>query len=182
MQGRGLSAAAMANSSTASRSPAASAWWASRARSRSALGHIAQCRENAGVEQPATQRRDGREDGFAGQFMAEGEPITGSPQHATSNTLVGFVQDRAGDSQQEVRLDGRADYRRYVEDRARLGREASSAGEDGIADGGGYGLAPLASTSVTKNGLPPVSRWRWRCLGRCPPPAGAPPLPTTDGQ
>ena len=102
---------------------------------------FAQRRQDAGVEEPAAERRDGRQDGLASQLMAEGQPVAGSPQQATGDALVGFVEDRTGDGQQEVRVDRRADHGRDVEDRPRLGREARRAGQHGITDRGRHGLA-----------------------------------------
>ena len=71
------------------------------------LRRFAQGRQNAGVEQPAAGRRDGRQDRLARQLMAEGQPIAGAPQQAAGDALVGFVEDRAGDGQQEVQVDRR---------------------------------------------------------------------------
>ena len=102
------------------------------------LGRLTQRREDPGVEEPAAQGRDGAQDGFAGQVMAEGQAIVGSPQQATGDALVGFVEDGSGDAQQEVRLDGRANNGRHIQDRAGLRREARRAGEDGVPHGSRY--------------------------------------------
>ena len=147
------------------------------------LGRFAQRRQHAGVEEPAAQRRDGRQDGFASQFMAEGKPVVGSPQQAAGDALVGFVEDRTGNGQQEVRVDRRANHGRDVEDRPRLGREAGGAGKDRIADRGRHGLAlggeGLGQKERVAPGKPVEGRRR---LGRCPRPVAAQPLPTTGGR
>jgi hypothetical protein len=95
---------------------------------------LAQCCKDASMEEPTTERRDGRQDSFTSQFVAEGQAISGSPQETTSDALIGFVEDRASNSQQETWLDCRTDHGCHVEDCARFGREASGAGQHGITD------------------------------------------------
>jgi len=105
------------------------------------LRRLAQRLKNAGMEEATAQRRDGGQDGFASQFMAESQAIAGSPQQASVDTLVGFVEDRAGDGQQEGGVDRRAHHGRDVEDRPRFGREAGGASKDRISDRGWHGFA-----------------------------------------
>ena len=81
-------------------------------------------------------RRDGSQDRLAGQLMTEGEPIASGPQQAPSDALIHFVEDRTGNSEQELRLERGADHRGEIEDRPRLGREPGRTGEDGVADRG----------------------------------------------
>ena len=99
-----------------------------------ALGCLAQRGQDTRVQEPAPVRRDGGQDGLAGQLVAEGETIAGSPQQAPGDALVHFVEDRTGNAEQELRLERRADHRGEVEDRPRLGREPGRTSEDGVAD------------------------------------------------
>ena len=122
------------------------------------IGHLPQRGEDASVKEPAAKRRDGGQDRLASQVMAKGQPLISSSQQAPVDTLVCFVQDRTGHGQQEVCLDARPDDGSDVEHGARFRGEARGAGQDGIANRGGHGFPAVASTSVTKNGLPPVNR------------------------
>ena len=107
------------------------------------------------MEEPATERCDSRQDGLASQFMAECQANVGSPQQASVDAFVGFVEDRTGHGQQEGGVDGRAHHRCDVEDRPRLGREAGRAGQDGVTDGGRHGLALAGDDLGQKEGVAP---------------------------
>ena len=134
-------------------------------------GRFAQRGENAGMEEPAAQRRDGRQDGFASQFMAEGHPIASSPQQApvdhssaSSRTGPATVSMRSG-------VDRRADHGGDIQDRPRLGREPSGPGQDGIADRGRHGLALGGEGLGQKERVAPGEPVRARRPGRYPLPS-----------
>ena len=173
----------MANSSTASRSPAASAWWARSARSRLLSGDISQRRQNAGMEEPAARaarwppewpREPGR-----GRRPARRRYPAASPVDA----LVGLVQNRAGDAQQEVRVDRCTDDGRNIEDRSRLRGEPRRAGKDGVADRGRHGFAFGGQDLGHKERVAPGQPVQGGGIAATAVlPVAARPLPTTGGR
>ena len=114
--------------------------------------------EDADVKEPAAQRRNGRQDGLASQFMAEGKSVAGSPQQAPGDALVDFVEDRTGNTRKRSES--------IVEPMTEAtSRTARASGESRAARArmasptvAGTASPSLARASVTKNGLPPVNR------------------------
>ena len=153
-------AASGAYARTPAESPAASAWWASRAGSTSAPGR--RPRPQRGEQPPVQRQPAGRRHllghGEPGQLVPERHVAVVHPQHPALQRLVQRAEAVAEHVLEQAQLGPGAGQRDRVERvpgrrRTAAPTRASTASRT-VA---GTSPPPAASTSVTKNGFPPVT-------------------------
>ena len=149
-------AASGAFATTAASSPAATAWCTIRAGSDPVA--VAQRREHPRVQLRSARSRQRPLHGAAGQLVPEGHRVRPHLQHPALLGLRGSRRRRA------LRAQGHSTRGRHHGEQLQrgLGRPGHPRGPAPARrrDGGGHAVGPAASTSVTKNGLPPVSAYR----------------------
>ena len=104
-----------------------------------------------------TQQRQRLEHRETRQLVTEAQRPAVKRQQPRLHRRHHVVGDRADVRAQQVDLRPRRDDRHEVEHVARLGRQRATPREDRVAHARRHVSFPAHSTSVTKNGLPPVS-------------------------
>ena len=148
----------MAARASATSSPAASAWWAMRAGSAPAV--VGERGDGALVERSTPLVRQVQLDRHPRQLVPEGVRAVLGDEHATAEAGVDRARRGVAQPLHQPRLGPAGHDGHGVEHVPRRWREPADPRQHGQPDTRrAPAVAGVASASVTKNGLPPVSRW-----------------------